>query len=310
MSGVIKSYIGKEDFQIPTNTNAPELFQRLMSVGGTMNLTKMPDIWNGMGRIDLAEVDTTTIYASDIIITGPALESFVFGTPMGAPYPTLFDVNTSMSTTGSSLIQAMLGIRGEMVGTAQDPIGLDTRLRFLPSTNIDMSCGISSNVSTLVPAGAAQYMLCGMYTATGTLDSPGALTYSVGLYVEEAGWYTAGFGTLKPTNSIGVQIENQGAAGVTNAYGISVAAQSGASTINLSGWFGGDVGFGSKLFLSAINVSGPYIWRDLTYGDDLAFKTNGYLKFGTYVSMGAEAFAGYVYIRDSGGTLRKLMVCA
>ena len=36
----------------------------------------------------------------------------------------------------------------------------------------------------------------------------------------------------------------------------------------------------------------------------------GVLKFGTYAVKAAEAFAGYVTITDSGGTPRKLMVCA
>jgi len=36
----------------------------------------------------------------------------------------------------------------------------------------------------------------------------------------------------------------------------------------------------------------------------------GKLKFGTYSAKGAEAFAGYITIVDSGGTSRKLMVCA
>jgi hypothetical protein len=36
----------------------------------------------------------------------------------------------------------------------------------------------------------------------------------------------------------------------------------------------------------------------------------GYLSFGTYTAKGAEAFAGFITLKDGGGTLRKIMVCA
>lgn len=66
MADVIKGSIGKEDFQLQTNTNAPEQFQRLNSVGGTQNLYKMPDIWTGMGAINL---DKITAKQFDSIVT-------------------------------------------------------------------------------------------------------------------------------------------------------------------------------------------------------------------------------------------------
>ena len=36
----------------------------------------------------------------------------------------------------------------------------------------------------------------------------------------------------------------------------------------------------------------------------------GRVRFGTYTAKGAEAFAGYIDMKDAGGTTRKVMVCA
>lgn len=51
MGTLTKALIGKEDFDVQTNTNAPEQFSRLNSVGSTIDLYKIPDIWLGTGRI-------------------------------------------------------------------------------------------------------------------------------------------------------------------------------------------------------------------------------------------------------------------
>jgi hypothetical protein len=80
MSDLIKGYIGKEDFQIQTNTNAPEQFQRLMSVGGMMNLYKMPDIWNRTGRINPRVIDTVVTKSPWIDVTHPDYGSGIIGT--------------------------------------------------------------------------------------------------------------------------------------------------------------------------------------------------------------------------------------
>lgn len=55
------------------------------------------------------------------------------------------------------------------------------------------------------------------------------------------------------TNVIGYQANNQGAAGVTNAYGLSVAAQSGAATLNIGAVFAG--GTTANLWLNSNTAS-------------------------------------------------------
>ncbi len=62
MTTSYKSNIGKEDFSIQTNTNAAETFTRKTSTGGSISMTKMPDLWDGTGQIKLAKV---LVYAAD-----------------------------------------------------------------------------------------------------------------------------------------------------------------------------------------------------------------------------------------------------
>ena len=37
---------------------------------------------------------------------------------------------------------------------------------------------------------------------------------------------------------------------------------------------------------------------------------SGVVRFGTHSAKGAEAFSGFITIKDAGGTSRKVMVCA
>ena len=56
MGQLTKQLIGKEDLSIQYNTNDPEQFSRLNSVGGTINLYQIPDIWTGTGRINVGQI--------------------------------------------------------------------------------------------------------------------------------------------------------------------------------------------------------------------------------------------------------------
>jgi hypothetical protein len=58
MGSLTKGIIGKEDLSIQTNTAAAETFSRLASAGSTISLTKIPDIWDGTGKIRVAEART------------------------------------------------------------------------------------------------------------------------------------------------------------------------------------------------------------------------------------------------------------
>ena len=69
MSSLTKGLIGKEDFEIQYNTNAPESFDRIASTGSTLALTKMPDIWTGLGKIKVAKIETSQTDPGDITET-------------------------------------------------------------------------------------------------------------------------------------------------------------------------------------------------------------------------------------------------
>jgi len=67
---------------------------------------------------------------------------------------------------------------------------------------------------------------------------------------------------------------------------------------------------GGELLLKGAAANGN--WGIDNFAGDLRFLCDGagVLNFGTNTAKGAEAFASYITIKDSGGTLRKLMVCA
>lgn len=53
MGILTKGMIGKEDLEIQYNTNAAETVNRSGSTGGSVPITKIPDIWNGLGKINV-----------------------------------------------------------------------------------------------------------------------------------------------------------------------------------------------------------------------------------------------------------------
>ena len=53
---ITKSLIGKEDLKIQTNIASAETFERQTSTGGTITLTKIPDIWDGTGLIKINKI--------------------------------------------------------------------------------------------------------------------------------------------------------------------------------------------------------------------------------------------------------------
>ena len=79
-----KGMIGKEDLNIQTNTSAAETFNRLSSTGSTVSITKMPDIWDGTGKISVAECETSATDPGDITETIADLTHDVLKTKINA----------------------------------------------------------------------------------------------------------------------------------------------------------------------------------------------------------------------------------
>jgi len=75
MGSLTKGYMGKEDLSIQTNTNAAETFDRTASAGGTVAITKFPDIWGGTGKIAVAKCETAATDPTDSAITTPTVSA-------------------------------------------------------------------------------------------------------------------------------------------------------------------------------------------------------------------------------------------
>jgi len=63
-----KSHVGKEDIEIQTNTDSAETFSRLTSTGASISVTKVPDIWDGYGRINTGKVLVRALDDNDTIL--------------------------------------------------------------------------------------------------------------------------------------------------------------------------------------------------------------------------------------------------
>jgi len=62
MGLLTKSLIGKEDLNVQTNANATETFDRVSSTGDTITMKKIPDLWDGLGKISVAGAMQGTNY--------------------------------------------------------------------------------------------------------------------------------------------------------------------------------------------------------------------------------------------------------
>ncbi len=69
MGSLTKGLIGKQDLEIQYNTNATESFDRVASTGSTLALSKFPDIWDGLGKINVAKIGTSQTDPGDITET-------------------------------------------------------------------------------------------------------------------------------------------------------------------------------------------------------------------------------------------------
>jgi len=69
MGSLTKGLIGKQDLEIQYNSNATETFERIASTGSTLELSKFPDIWTGLGKINVAKIETSQTDPGDITET-------------------------------------------------------------------------------------------------------------------------------------------------------------------------------------------------------------------------------------------------
>jgi hypothetical protein len=154
-------------------------------------------------------------------------------------------VTVALSVVNTANLVATFRVAPTFTGGADLPIGARFGPTFTPANSIGNVYGMlaSANASpaagvTITDARAAQFAM--VYGATA-----GAVTNGVGFYVDVPSF----LGALKPSNSYGVYIANQGAAGVTNTAGLLIAAQTGAGQ-NIAIWSLG----GQNRFIGGVKI--------------------------------------------------------
>lgn len=99
MGTLTKGMIGKEDFEIQYNSGVAETFSRTSSAGGTLSLTKVPDLWGGTGALKIGNLVITggtahgdfPFYVKDA--AGNNLFAVEKGSVEGANYGTVYIPN-------------------------------------------------------------------------------------------------------------------------------------------------------------------------------------------------------------------------
>jgi hypothetical protein len=167
---------------------------------------------------------------------------------------------------------------------------------------------------------AAGNMLFGTTTETasaGLIQLPSTTGAANGIYLGStyANLYQSAAATVKTDGNFTVQqtlTVNGGTLATGAATGLSLSPAGGgasvvidyvASTVNYIELISAAAGTPALVTFGAGGSSANI---------DIAItpKGTGVLKFGTYSAKGAEAFDGFISIKDSGGTARKVMTCA
>jgi hypothetical protein len=139
------------------------------------------------------------------------------------------------------------------------------------STGAGINAGVGVYIQNAALTGADQFGLASEPTWTSsaqfghagwfrtkTAAASYTLTAGRAIYVEQP---TLGAGS-SITTTVGVQVRNQGATGVTNAYGLYVESQSGASSLNYAIYTaGGRINF-QGLPTSSAGLPAGTLWND------------------------------------------------
>ena len=62
------SHVGKEDMTVQTNMNDAETFSRRTSTGAAITMTKVPDIWDGLGKVITGRVIIKALDDNDTVL--------------------------------------------------------------------------------------------------------------------------------------------------------------------------------------------------------------------------------------------------
>jgi hypothetical protein len=213
-------------------------------------------------------------------------------------YGVYIDSQSGATTTNLGLFNA---------GTTQ--LNDRTGIAIAPGTSVMFRVGGGSTMT-----GTAQYGLdvAATFTAAITLTSvgirSGVLTSNsttvTNLYAFQAN--VPALGTTNAVTSIaGLRVENQGAGGVTNAYGIHIAAQSGAATDNIGLYNLGSTRLDGVIAQATGLSTAVGAWLNYTFGATSATQYGLYVTpvFSTSATTAGACMSGSVQTSVTGFTM-------
>ncbi|MDO8712985.1 MAG: hypothetical protein Q7K13_00670, partial [Polynucleobacter sp.] len=133
-------------------------------------------------------------------------------------------VNPTISTTSVNV--AAFAVKPTFTGAATSPQGFLALPTFQPSASIATTLGFIGIAKAETPAGVTITSHIGYYGRSDYAGTTGAVTSGYTMYIATPDAPS----TLKPGTQYGINIENQGLSGMTTAYGLRIAPQSGATT--------------------------------------------------------------------------------
>ena len=115
-------------------------------------------------------------------------------------------------------------IRPTFTGSGDGAQALNLQPIFQPSASVSTAYAFLNIAKGNPPTGVTITTLVGGFNRIDTGNGVGAITQGLALFIGDPS-----LGSLKPTTLYGIYIANQGASGVTNAIGLNIVAQSGAT---------------------------------------------------------------------------------
>lgn len=189
----------------------------------------------------------TNAYAIWAEATGAATGKYAIVIPNGGGYLGIgtttpswpLDIANTLSTPSVNARGA--AIQPTFTGAGDGPGGLESTPLFTPSANLSIAYGLVGVARANPPAGVTiSNATAGLFRFDTKAGSAGAVTGAIGLQVAQPT-----ISGVIPTSIYGINIANQGVAGMTNSYGLYVAAQSGAANSYGGIFLGGNVGVGT-----------------------------------------------------------------
>jgi len=155
----------------------------------------------------------------------------------------LTNTNSTTSARGFELSPTMKGSSGAA------GIGINPQLD--PVSNASVMYGVLNLVSATNSAFNITNMQANRYQVRTNASYSGSITTADGLFMA-----TPSFLGSTPSIVNGLKIANQGVTGVTNAYGLFIETQSGATNNYAAVFQGGNVGIGTTTPSTALEVAG------------------------------------------------------